>query len=521
MESAGTVGAEIVLLNANVITMDPDDTRAQAIAVGNGKIVAVGSKEEISKLIGKETRIIDIRDKAVLPGFIDAHAHLTYTGIMLSSLDLSGARSISEVLDKVRVYVQELPENKVAVGFGLDEAKYPEKRYPTRFELDEVSPRHYVLIVHVTGHAAVVNTKSLRYLNLSGDEEGVDKDRDTGKMTGVVRDPIVLEINLKLMSLMSDEDLKRAISMAAEDALKVGLTTIHTMGEPLGERNMRLIEEMSGELPVRVLLYPFVTQNIDRDIEANPRKAGLKAMADGAIETHTAALFEPYTDDPATKGMLYYTQESMNELVLKAHEAGIQLAIHCESDESIEQVLNAYENALTKYPKEDHRHRIEHYELATEEQNRRVAKLGVSLCMQPAFIYLWGGADGKYIQYLGEKRMTRAHTYKSLLESGILIAGGSDSTVTEWNPIFGIHSLVNHPNINQRVTAHDALKIFTINGAKIAFEEHKKGSIEVGKFADLVVLSEDPLVCEPDKVKDIDVMMTMVAGNIVYAKQPQ
>jgi len=512
--------ADIALVNANVITMDSFNSRAQGVAIRDGKILAVGSKEEITHSIGETTKIIDIEGKAVLPGFIDAHAHLTYTGMFLSSLDLFDIQSVKSLLEKVREYAQTLAENKLLLGFGLDDAKYPEKRYPTRFELDEVAPNHFVMILHVTAHSSAINTKSLQYLGLSGNEPGVDKDPKTGVPTGVLRDPVIETAHPKLMGLMTDEDLKRAIRVAANDAAKVGLTTIHTVGEPLGSRNVRIIEEVAGQLPVRLVLYPFVTGDIDRDIESTRTKGGMKVLADGAIETHTAALFEPYTDEPSTKGMLYYTQEAMNDLVLKVHKAGLQLAIHCESDTTINQVLDAYETALKKHPRKDHRHRLEHYELATSEQNSRVARLGVYLSMQPTFIYLWGGKEGKYKGYLGEERMKRAHSYNDLLKLGIVIAGGSDSPVTRWNPILGIHSLVNHPNVEQRVSVNDALRMFTINGAKIAFEENEKGSIEVGKFADLVVLSNDPFASNQEEIREIGVLMTIVAGNTVYEKRP-
>jgi len=510
--------ADTVLVNANVITMDSFNSRAQGVAIRDGKILAVGSKEEISRSISETTKVIDIEGKTVLPGFIDAHAHLTYTGMFLSSLNLFDIQSVKSLLEKVQEYAQRLPEKKLLLGFGLDDAKCPEKRYPTRFELDEVAPNHLVMITHVTAHSSAINTKSLQYLGLSGNEPGVDKDPKTGAPTGVLRDPVIETAHPKLMGLMTDDDFRQVIRLAADDATKIGLTTIQTVGEPLGTRNVRIIEEVAGQLPVRVVLYPFVTGDIDRDIESTRTKAGVKVLADGAIETHTAALFEPYTDDQSTKGMLYYTQEAMNDLVLKVHKAGLQLAIHCESDSTIDQVLDAYETALKKHPRNDHRHRLEHYELATSEQNSRVARLGVYLSMQPAFIYLWGGKEGKYKGYLGEERMERAHSYNDLLKLGIVIAGGSDSPVTRWNPIFGIHSLVNHPNVEQRVSVKDALRMFTINGAKIAFEEHEKGSIEVGKFADLVVLSNDPYACNPEEIRDIGVLMTIVAGNTVYEK---
>jgi predicted amidohydrolase YtcJ len=510
--------ADTVLLNANVITMASFNPRAQGVAIRGSKILAVGSKEEISRSINERTRIVDINGKTVLPGFIDAHAHLTYTGMFLSSLDLFAVQSVKELLERVQEYAESVPDGKLLLGFGLDDAKYPEKRYPTRFELDKVAPSHFALIVHVTAHSSTINTKSFEYLGLSGDEPGVDKDPKTGTPNGVLRDPIIETAHPKLMGLMTDNDLKQAIRMAAVDATKVGLTTIHTVGEPLGPRNERILEELTEQLPVRVVLYPFMSGDVDSDIESTPTKTGLKMLADGAIETHTAALFEPYTDDPLTKGMLYYTHESMSALVLKVHNAGLQLAIHCESDTAIDQVLDAYEAALREHPREDHRLRIEHYELSTDEQNRRVARLGVYLSMQPAFIYLWGGRDGKYREYLGDERMKRAHSYKDLLKLGIVIAGGSDSPVTRWNPIFGIHSLVNHPNVEQRVSVEDALRLFTLNGARIAFEEHKKGSIEVGKFADLVVLSDNPFAINQEEIKDLEVLMTIVAGNTVYEK---
>jgi predicted amidohydrolase YtcJ len=513
--------ADTVLVNANVVTMDAANTKAEAVAIKDGRIVAVGSNEEIRGIAGKTAKIVDVKNRTVLPGFIDSHAHLTGTALFITSLDFHDATSIKEILEMVRKRAQESPKDKLILGYRLDETKYAENRYPSRSELDSVAPDHYVLLLHESGHAGAVNTRSLRYMNFPANEQGVDKDPETGEPTGTIRDPAIVPTRVKIWNMIGDEELKQILRIAAEDAAKVGLTTIHTVGEGLDIRKVRRVEGIAKELPVRVLVYsrhqvPEATGDIDKDVEAARRNAGMKLVADGAIETHTAALFEPYADDPSTKGMLYYTQEYMNELVLKAHKAGVQLAIHCESDASIDQVLNAYENALNKHPRKDHRHRIEHYELATEEQHRRVARLGVALGMQPAFIYLWGGADGKYRHYLGDERMRRAHTYRDLLRLGILIAGGSDSPITPWNPILGVHSLVNHPNVNQRVSVYDALKIFTINGARIAFEEDRKGSIETGKFADLVILSDDPLVTEPSKIKEIGVLMTIVSGNTVY-----
>jgi predicted amidohydrolase YtcJ len=241
----------------------------------------------------------------------------------------------------------------------------------------------------------------------------------------------------------------------------------------------------------------------------------LANLTDGSVEGRTAALYEPYTDDPATLGMLHHSDEELYDFVEKVHKAGCQISLHAESDRAIDQVLWAYEKVLEKYPRKDHRHRIEHFEIATMKQIRRVARLGVALAMQPMFIPVCEGPNLDYYRSLIGERVKRTHIFRSILDEEI---GGSDSPVTRMNPLGGIHALVNHPLEEQRIDIYEAIEVFTINGAKIGFEEDIKGSIEAGKYADLVVLSADPYRIPRGNIEDIQVEMTIVGGKIVHQK---
>ena len=504
--------ADLVLINANVITMDEKDTRARAIAVKGDRISFVGSDEEVKQLISKETRVMDLKGKTVLPGFIDTHVHFLQTGLgLIRGVDLWEVRSVKEILDKVAAFKERIPKGELIRGIRLDESRIHEKRFPTRWELDEVAPDHYVIISNVEGHSCSVNTKTLKCLNLPGEAKGVDKDPKTGKPTGVLRDPAVFSADRLSDELDSDEICKKAIKAAAEEATRVGLTTVHAME---GTRGINLLLGQAKNLPARIKLFEFAetADDVDKIIKRHMPDIGVKIIIDGAFGAHTGALFEPYTDDPSTKGTLIFTDEELNKMVLKAHKAGLQLAIHAVGDAALEQLLDAYENLLKNHPKVDHRHRIEHFELPTKDQIKRTAELEVTLAMQPQHMYLFN-----YKEFIGD-RVERGHPYRAILEKDILVAGGSDSLVAPMDTLFCIHCLVNMPYPGQRIGVKDAVKINTINGAKMGFEEKEKGTIEVGKLADLVVLSDDFYAAKPDNIQDIRVLLTIVGGKIVYQK---
>jgi predicted amidohydrolase YtcJ len=311
-----------------------------------------------------------------------------------------------------------------------------------------------------------------------------------------------------------------ALMLVTKEAASVGVTTLFAKE---GLENAEFIMKNLKKIPVRIhpMVFPgFGAATLDDVI--NSKFLGdhicVCNLTDGSVDALTAALYEPYTNNPATLGMLYHSDDEFYRFIEKTHKAGCQISIHAESDRSVDQVLWAYEKVLGKYPRQDHRHRIEHFELVTIKQIKRAARLGVALAMQPAFMTVCENLED-YRVLFGEERIKRFHPYRSILDEGALIAGGSDSPVTKINPLEGIHALVNHAIKEQRIDVYEAIEIFTINNAKIGFEEDLKGSIEPGKLADFTVLSDDPYRVPRGKIRNIKVEMTMVGGKVVYERK--
>ena len=326
--------------------------------------------------------------------------------------------------------------------------------------------------------------------------------------------------------MIDDSTRVAAIHRAADMAGPVGVTTVHALegGSPdehgwLTERDVEILLEEREDLPVRTVVY-FQSTLVQKALDLGLPRIGGCILVDGAYGEHTAALLEPYTDDPTAKGVLYFSDEELNDFVGRAHGAGLQISMHAIGDAAIEQLLNAYEQALALDPRSDHRHRIEHFSLPTPEHIERASRLGVALGMQPIFAAMPepGEAHSQLpgLEFLGPKRYSRRHPYRKIVEAGILVGGGSDSDAKPMDPLAGMHAVVNHPDEQRRLTVMEALSLFTLDAAKIGFEEEGKGSIEPGKLADLVVLGDNPLTADPRTLKDIAVEMTIVGGEIVY-----
>jgi len=363
-----------------------------------------------------------------------------------------------------------------------------------------------------------VNTRALEILKVRTGLEGVEV--AAGGITGVIRDPAIQ--SLPHPGLVLNEERKvEALKFASKLALEKGVTTIHALdGGPRNPGATAFILKTKGSLPIKVVQYNQ-SMKVKESLDLGLPRIGGCISADGAFESHTAALFEPYTDEPDNYGTLTYTQEEMSDFVLRAHQSGLQIAVHCEADRAIEQVLYGYERALRQFPRNDHRHRIEHFELPTENQIERVARSGVLTGMQPAFlpVFFFRGGVERYEVFLGRARLNRIHPYRTMLSQGILMAGGSDSPVTAIDPLLGIEAAVTHPHVEERLQILEAIELFTINGAKFAFEEDQKGSIETGKAGDLVVLSKDPCAVSPEKIGKISIQMTLVDGKMVFKRE--
>lgn len=310
-----------------------------------------------------------------------------------------------------------------------------------------------------------------------------------------------------------------ALKIASGRIAERGVTTVHALdGGPRNPDATPFLFRVKNDLPIKIIQY-HQSREIQEAVDLGLPRIGGCICADGAFESHTAALFEPYADEPDNYGALTFTQEEMSDFVLKAHNKGLQIAVHCEADRAIEQVLYAYERALRHSPRKDSRHRIEHFEIPTESQVERAGRAGILAGMQPAFLpaFFFRGGVERYESFLGRSRLKRIHPYRSMLSQGILMAGGSDSPVTKIDPLAGIEAAVNHPHREERLSVPEALRLFTTNGARFAFEEDQKGSIEPGKAADLVILSEDPCIVDSEKIAKISIEMTLVNGKVVFS----
>ncbi|MGD2038040.1 MAG: amidohydrolase [Desulfobacterales bacterium] len=504
----------LIILNSNVITMQTENSRAQALAFEKKKIIRVGRNADVQSLIDQGWPVLDLSGKTVLPGFIDTHEHMMLTGHMASAVHLDDVKSLEEILERLADKAGQSAKGSWIMGSYLNEQNITEKRMPTCTDLDRVCPENPVFLLHATGHMCSFNSQGLEIINVPLSLEGVDL--ASGQPTGVIRDPAILTFVHPTMGKITPEKQKvEYLQKAARMALNKGITTLHALdGGDLGPGDTRVIWANRDKFPVRIICY---NQSMDlsevKELEL-PRVGGC-ICADGAFEAHTAALFEPYVDEPDNYGALTYSQDIMDKFILEANRAGLQIAVHCESDRSIEQVLWAMEKALRDFPRDDHRHRIEHLELPTFNQIERMAKAGIMTGMQPAFIPAFIGQENMelYESLLGKERLTRVHPYRTILEHGISICGGSDSPVTPYDPLAGIQAAVNHPNADQRISLHESLEMFTKTAAWSAFEEKDKGTIESDKLADLVVLSDDPFTMDSKKIAGIRIEQVFIGGQ--------
>lgn len=506
---------QLVMMNGNIITMSSEGSRAQALVFENGRIVMVGSNADVQSLVDQGWSVLDLKGKTILPGFIDTHEHMMLTGFMAAAVHLDDVKNLEEILERISEETGRSGKDSWILGSYLNEQNIAEKRMPTRVDLDQVCPDNPVFLLHATGHMCSFNTKALEIINVPLNLEGVDM--ESGQPTGVIRDPGILTFVHPTMGKLTPEEEKiEFLQVAACMALDKGITTLHALdGGDLGPGDTRVIWANREKFPVRIVCY---NQSMDlsevEELEF-PRVGGC-ICADGAFEAHTAALFEPYADEPDNYGELTYSQETMDKFILEANRASLQVAVHCESDRSIEQVLWAMEKALRDFPRTDHRHRIEHLELPTFNQIERMAKAGIMTGMQPAFIPAFIGQENMelYEALLGKERLSRVHPYRSILDQGIPICGGSDSPVTPYDPLAGIQAAINHPNADERITLNAAVEMFTKTAAWSAFEENDKGTIEPGKLADLVVLSDDPFAVDAEKIADIKIEQVFIGGKL-------
>lgn len=509
--------SNLAIRNANILTMNPARPHANALAIHEGRLVAVGSWSDVAPY-AQRMPVHDLAGKTVVPGMIDTHAHFLWTAMSLAALDASPGVDHASLQAVIRQAVAEAPPGGLIFGMGFTEyALDTEKFSPLLPVLDAVAPDNPVFLIGVTGHTSAANSRALVILDPPPGTPGVMLDAH-GQPNGLLAGQFSYDAGDHFSELFgAGEKAATMVGQAIGKAHSVGITTLHALEGGIVGRDTAVVEflEALPQLPLRILLY-YQTMDVDRVLALGLPRIGGCILLDGDVGPHTAALREPYVDQPDSYGTLYHTQDEVDAFVLKAHRAGLQVAMHAVGDAAVEQALNAYEAALSAHPRADHRHRIEHCEVIGEDQIQRAQRLGLALAIQPPFNHYWPHTT--YYPLLGEERAWKADPIRTLMRPGLLIAGGSDSTVTPLGPLIGVHAAVNHSNPAERVGVQQALELYTTNAARIAFEEAHKGSLEVGKLGDLVVLGADPFHVPPQKIIDIPVEMTVLGGQIVYQR---
>ena len=530
--STYTLKADTVIRNANVITINPRQTPAAALAILNGRIVAVGTAADVSNLVGPGTEVLDLTGKTVLPGFIDAHIHVLNSGIrhvMAADCDLPSIAAIQAALAE---RVASTPAGQWVQGFKFDDTKTAENRFLFREDLDAVSVHHPVMVAHRAGHIYYLNSAALRaagFNNETTDPPGgrLGRNPDTGELNGVVYERAIEPVRFGLIPPETPEIRRQGLTTICRMLNRAGLTSVHDARVVQEELATYQEGRDAGDLSLRVyvlMYYPHFPALREAGLKTGfgddlLRLGGIKMVADGAIAARTAYLSEPYIGSDCDHGILAMEPDEIEQNVMQMHEAGFQVCIHANGDVAIDMVTRAYEKAQKAFPRNDPRHRVEHCTLVNPEILNRMRALGTIATPFCTYVY----HHGEKMPFYGEERLKWMFAQRSFLDYGVVSTGATDYPPGPFEPLLGIQSCVTRTDsrgnvwgANQKVSVEEALKLYTINGAYASFEEDLKGSLEPGKLADLVVLGADPTEVDPMTIKDIAVERTIVGGRTVY-----
>lgn len=504
----------LVLKNANVITCDPEKPRAEAVAIRGNRIWRVGSNSEVNLSRDVETRIMDCGGMTLVPGFIDAHCHFFSFVRKFLSLDLSPSRvhSIADIQEVIRRKVRFTLEGVCISGTDYNEFYLAEKRHPTREDLDTVSPRNPVILIHRSMHACVLNSLALKMVGITGETEEppggiIDRDLTTGEPNGILFE-MLSYIQERIQSPVNSDEMDWAVEQASQEYLSVGITSFGeaTVTNDLNQwRTFQRLKE-SGKIKNRINMMPgsaFMKEFKETGLVTG---AGDESLRIGNLKI---VLSE-------ATGRLRPTQEELNRIILEADKAGFLVAIHAVESSAVRAAASALELSKEK----SGRHRIEHCSECPPDLRQHLARSGVIIVSQPPFLYYSGE---RYLSQVPAETQSWLYPFKSWLDSGLVVAGSSDSPVVPNSPLIGIFAAVTRQaesgqtlQAKESVSLRQALEMYTINAACATREEYLKGSITTGKLADIVMLNSDPLQSPAEQIKDISVEMTILDGKVVW-----
>ena len=537
----GVLDADLVLVDGRVVTVDPGDSIVEAVAVRDGRIVAVGDSSDVMGLAGEGTRVVDLGGRTVLPGLIDSHTHPSGAAVRFLEIDCRSppVESIGEILEMVAARAAEVGPGKWIRGANYNDIKLRERRHVTRWELDDVAPDNPVFISKETGHLYVVNTAALELAEITKetpDPPGGKIDRtEEGEATGLLYETAGALVS-ELIPEYTVGEIVEGMRRVWDQFSEWGVTTTH---DASGHRDaIRAYQRLIGEgvHQVRTLLMVSARRQGGEDIIGALRSLGvesgfgdewlrvmsLKIMGDGSGSGGSAAVYTPQHRGMKDLGLMTTSEEEITRLTVAAHEAGLRVSIHSIGDRGIDAGLDAIEEAQRRMPVEDMRHRIEHNSCCTPKQLERIKSLGVT--PSSSIGYMWGIGDD-YVENFGPERVRWLHPHRTMMEMGIVAGGNNDYPVTSYSPFVQIYAAVTRRTSSGQVVAPeeaigvmDAIRLYTWNGAYLGREEEVKGSIEAGKMADMVVIDRDILSIPDEEIKDIRVEMTIVGGEIVYQR---
>jgi predicted amidohydrolase YtcJ len=539
---------DLILKNAVIRTLDSSDSLAEAVACKGQWIIGIGSETEILPLADGETRVLDAGGRTVLPGFIDGHTHFQSAAIeralLIDYLELS-PRNLGEVLQQVRDRARRLAPGAWIRGDGLMEHHLVERRFPTRWEIDEFAPDNPVMILGVGKHMLAANSLALHLAGITRDTEdppGGKIDRDaSGEPTGVLRERGKLRLDPtradNVIPRYSVEERMRAIRETIAYLHTRGITSIHDIVPDPVEISSYQRLKANGELRARVQLLirgiesmtpleHVVSLGLEQGFgDEWLRFGGIKMSVDGACVWKNAATYEPYPGEPHNCGIVRIPQEELDEKVAICHRQGLRVAIHAIGQRAVDMALEALEKALIAHPRPGHRHRVEHaYLPAPPGQLERMARLGVVASPQPSFIYGFG--DGWVHVWDGAENLPHVMPLRTMLDLGLRVMGSTDYPCVPVSPFLGLQSALlrrtrfgHELDPREAITLREALRLQTSGAAYGGFEEHLKGSLELGKLGDFIVTSADPFAVEPESLDKIEVDATVVGGELVYQRE--
>jgi len=529
-----------VFTNGNFWVSSRDLRRRDTLSALDGRIICLGDYDECIHAFpaGIDPEVIDLEGKTVLPGFIDSHLHLLNFGLTLRDVALADVRSIAELKAKVESRAAEVSQAYWIIGRGWDQEMFAEKRYPTRKDLDEASGGRPVYLTRACGHIAVASSRALEIAGVTRstqDPPGGTIDRDAyGDPTGILRETAQGLVHSHIPDIGADI-MEDALKKAMEHVLSKGITSVHTNDGQVGfPGTMDLYRKVHSQgFPLRVYwdmpsgFMPAVFETPLRTGDGDDyfRIGAIKLFADGSLGGRTAALEAPYSDDPNNYGILIVPEDELREQVYLAHTHGMQVAIHAIGDRATKASLSAISFAQSRLPVNDLRHRMVHVQILSPLLITEMRRVRVVADIQPKFI----STDMRWaLDRVGTARMRSSYSWRTMLRAGVPLAGGSDCPVEPPDPLFGIYCAMTRKDMegnppsgffpNERLTLDEAVRLFTMGGAYGAGEEHRKGSLTPGKLCDFVVLSNDIASVSPEEIKDLEVVLTVVGGEVAYKK---